>query len=164
METTENSTETLGPLDINQIMAILPHRSPFLLIDRVVEMVREKRIVAIKNVTMNEDFFVGHFPDYPIMPGVLVIEAMAQAGGVLLMSEGNNRATKLMLFTGIDSAKFRRAVTPGDQLRLEVDVIKWSHRGGQMQGKAYIDGKLACECIISCQLVPRPVVKPGPQG
>jgi len=165
MDNSQPNPQPILPMDISQIMAILPHRYPFLLIDRVVEMEREKRIVVLKNVTMNEEFFVGHFPGYPIMPGVLVIEAMAQAGGILMLSEGENRTTKLLLFTGIESAKFRRGVTPGDQLRLEVDVLKWSHRGGTMQGKAFVDGKLACECVISCQLVPRPgAPKPEQKG
>src|ERR1700745_93662 len=109
-------------LDITAIQAILPHRYPFLLIDRVIEIERSKRIVAIKNVTINEPFFTGHFPGYPVMPGVLVVEAMAQAGCILLLSEIANREEKLVLFTGIENAKFRRQVTPGDQLRLEVNV------------------------------------------
>ena len=106
-------------MDIVAIMELLPHRYPFLLIDRVIEMERKTRIVAIKNVTMNEPHFTGHFPDYPIMPGVLIIEALAQAGGALLLSDIPDRADKLMVFTGIDSAKFRRPVVPGDQLRLK---------------------------------------------
>ena len=109
-------------------MAILPHRYPFLLIDRVIELARMKRIVAIKNVTINEPFFVGHFPEYPIMPGVLVVEAMAQAGGALLMNEIPDRDKKLMVFTGIERAKFRRPIVPGDQLRIEVDVMNWRVR------------------------------------
>src|SRR5450755_4125923 len=112
-------------LDIVQIMAILPHRYPFLLIDRVVEMERKQRIVAIKNVTFNEPHFQGHFPDYPIMPGVLMVEAIAQTGGALLLTEIPDRDEKLMVFTGIDDAKFKRPVTPGDQLRIEVTVLNW---------------------------------------
>ncbi len=142
-------------LEITDIMAILPHRYPFLLIDRVVEMERRKRIVAIKNVTINEPFFQGHFPSYPIMPGVLVIEAMAQAGGALLLTEVPDRENKLMVFTGIERAKFRRPVVPGDQLRIEINVLQWKTRAVRMEGLVTVDGKLACEAIIMCQLVPR---------
>ena len=141
--------------DIQQIMDFLPHRYPFLLVDRVLEMERGKRIVAMKNVTMNEEFFQGHFPGYPIMPGVLVIEAMAQVGAILMMSEIPDRHSKLGLFTGIDGAKFRGGVTPGDQLRFEIDVISFRSRAGKMQGKAFVDGKLVCEATLSCLLVPR---------
>ncbi len=144
-----------GALDIHQIMTILPHRYPFLLIDRVIEMEPTKRLVAIKNVTINEPFFTGHFPGYPLMPGVLIVEAMAQAGGVLLLSEIPDRDQKLVVFTGIGEAKFRRAVVPGDQLRIEVDTLSWSRRGARMQGRALVDGKLVCESIIKCQVVPR---------
>ena len=143
-------------MDINQIMAILPHRYPFLLIDRVLEITPKQRIVAVKNVTINEPFFQGHFPGYPIMPGVLIVEAMAQAGGALLLTEIPDRADKLMVFTGIEEAKFRRPVTPGDQVRFEVDVLQWRSRAVKMQGKAFVDGKLTCEAVIMCQLVPRP--------
>src|ERR1700684_3545589 len=115
---------------IQEIMDFLPHRYPFLLIDRIVEFERTKRVVAIKNVTMNEQFFLGHFPGAPIMPGVLVIEAMAQAGAVLMLSEMEDRESKLAVFTGIEKAKFRRQVTPGDQLRIEVKVLAFKMRLG----------------------------------
>jgi 3-hydroxyacyl-[acyl-carrier-protein] dehydratase len=141
--------------DIQEILDILPHRYPFLLIDRVVEFDPKVRLVAIKNVTINEPFFQGHFPGAPIMPGVLVIEAMAQAGAVLMMSEFEDRNAKLAVFTGIEKAKFRRQVTPGDQLRLEVTVLAFKTRVGRMEAKAFIDGKLACEAILTCQIVPR---------
>lgn len=153
--TTDNPHLAGGTLDINEIMAILPHRYPFLLIDRVVELVRMQRIVAIKNVTINEPFFQGHFPSYPIMPGVLMVEAMAQAGGALLLTEVPDRADKLVFFTGIDQAKFRAPVVPGDQVRLVVEVLKWSKRGATMQGNAFVQDKLVCEAEIKCQLVPR---------
>ena len=142
-------------LDIGQIMEFLPHRYPFLLIDRVVEFERAKRIVAIKNVTINEPFFKGHFPGYPIMPGVLVVEAMAQAGCILLLSEVADREKKLVVFTGIERAKFRRPITPGDQMKIEVDVLSFRPRAGRMEGKAYVDGKLVCEATLTCAVVPR---------
>jgi 3-hydroxyacyl-[acyl-carrier-protein] dehydratase len=154
-----DSTSTATVLDITEIMQILPHRYPFLLIDRVVELVRMQRIVAIKNVTINEPFFQGHFPTYPIMPGVLIVEAMAQAGGALLLTEVPNREDKLMVFTGIEEARFRAPVVPGDQVRIEVEVLKWSRRGATMRGNAYVDTKLVCEAEIKCQVVPRAVRK-----
>lgn len=142
-------------LDIVEIMAILPHRYPFLLIDRVVEMERRQRIVAIKNVTINEPHFVGHFPDYPIMPGVLMVEAIAQTGGALLLTEIPDRDEKLMVFTGIDNAKFKRPVTPGDQLRIEVTVVNWRTRAVKMQGVITVEGKVVCEALVTCMVVPR---------
>ena len=116
-------------MDILDIQQILPHRYPFLLIDRVIEIERKQRIVALKNVTINEAFFAGHFPNMPIMPGVLIIEAMAQAGGALLLKEVEEREGKLIMFTGIDRAKFRRPVVPGDQLRIEVKLKAWRVAG-----------------------------------
>ncbi len=151
---TENTQAATG-LSITEIMEILPHRYPFLLIDRVVELVRMQRIVAIKNVTINEPYFQGHFPTYPIMPGVLIVEAMAQSGGALLLTEVPERNDKLMVFTGIEEARFRAPVIPGDQVRIEVEVLKWSRRGATMRGNAYVDGKLVCEAEIKCQVVPR---------
>jgi len=151
-------------LDIVEIMSILPHRYPFLLIDRVLEMERKKHIVAIKNVSINEPHFAGHFPDYPIMPGVLMIEAIAQAGGALLLTELPDRGDKLMVFTGIESAKFRRPVVPGDQLRIEVNVLNWRSTAVKMLGTATVEGKVACEATVTCMLVPRMVKKPkGPE-
>jgi 3-hydroxyacyl-[acyl-carrier-protein] dehydratase len=141
--------------DIQEILDFLPHRYPFLLIDRVVEFEPTKRLVAIKNVTINEPFFQGHFPGYPIMPGVLVVEAMAQAGGMIMMAELPDRERKLVVFTGIERAKFRRPVTPGDQLRIEVEVLSMRTRAGRIQGRAMVDGKLACEATLTCQVVPR---------
>lgn len=141
--------------DIQEILEFLPHRYPLLLIDRIVEFEPTKRLVAIKNVTINEPFFQGHFPGYPIMPGVLVVEAMAQAGGVIMMAHVPNRREKLVVFTSIEKAKFRRPVTPGDQLRIEVDVLAFRSRAGRMQGRAFVEGKLACEAILTCQVVTR---------
>ena len=142
-------------LDINQIMKILPHRFPFLLIDRVTDLRPKQGITAIKNVTINEPFFAGHFPAMPIMPGVLIVEAMAQAGGVLLLTEYEDRDEKLVLFTGIERARFRRPVVPGDQLRIEVLVKVWRGTAGRMEGKAYVGDKLAAEASVSCRLVDR---------
>ena len=143
-------------LNIVEIMAILPHRYPFLLIDRVIEIEPRQRIVAIKNVSVNEPHFVGHFPDYPIMPGVLMIEAIAQAGGALLLTEMPDRDDKLMVFTGIEAAKFRRQVTPGDQLRIEVTVMNWRTTAVKMRGVATVEGKVACEATVTCVLTDRP--------
>ena len=154
VQTTPESGQNLQ-LNIGELMKILPHRYPMLLIDRVVEMVRAKRIVAIKNVTLNEPFFTGHFPDYPIMPGVMIVEAMAQAGAALLFTEVRERDGKLLVFTGIERARFRRPVTPGDQLRIEVDVLAYRGNAGRLQGKAYVEGKLACEAVVTCRLLDR---------
>jgi 3-hydroxyacyl-[acyl-carrier-protein] dehydratase len=144
-------------LDIHEILKILPHRYPLLLIDRVLELKRKERIVAIKNVTINEPFFNGHFPGLPIMPGVLIVEAIAQAGGALLLTEIEDRTDKVMVFTGIDRAKFRKPVSPGDQLRLEVEVTGWRSVPGmtaaRMQGYAWVGDKRVAEAIVSCQLV-----------
>jgi 3-hydroxyacyl-[acyl-carrier-protein] dehydratase len=152
-----SSGENKGGLDIHDILKILPHRYPLLLIDRVLELKRKERIVAIKNVTINEPFFVGHFPGLPIMPGVLIVEAIAQAGGALLLTEVEDRTNKVMVFTGIERAKFRRPVSPGDQLRLEVEVKGWRAVPGmvaaKMQGAAYVGTKRVAEATVSCQLI-----------
>lgn len=144
-------------LDIHDILKILPHRYPFLLIDRVLELKRKERIVAIKNVTINEPFFNGHFPGMPIMPGVLIVEAIAQAGGALLLTEVEDREHKIMVFTGIDRAKFRKPVAPGDQLRIEVEVAGWRvvprMTAAKMHGFAYVNGKRVAEATVSCQLI-----------
>src|SRR5438270_10633011 len=152
---TETPAAEHTKLDIHDIMRILPHRYPFLLIDRVIDLVRMKRIVAIKNVTINEPFFAGHFPDMPIMPGVLIVEAVAQAGGALLLTEIPDREHKLMVFTGIEKARFRRPVVPGDQLRIEVDVKAWRGDAVRMQGTAYVEDKKVAEAIVTCRLVDR---------
>ena len=151
-------------MDILAIMALLPHRYPFLLIDRVVEMERKQRIVAIKNVTINEPHFQGHFPDYPIMPGVLMVEAIAQTGGALLLTEIPDRDQKLMVFTGIENARFRRPVVPGDQLRIEVTVQQWRSRAVKMLGVITVDGKVVCDATVMCQVVPRVAPKPAPEA
>ena len=142
-------------IDIQEILGFLPHRYPFLLIDRIIEFEPKKRCVAIKNVTMNEPFFQGHFPGHPIMPGVLVIEAMAQAGGIIMMHELPDRDEKLVVFRGIERAKFRQQVVPGDQLRIEIAVIAFRSQAGRIEGKAFVDGRLACEAVLTCAVVKR---------
>ena len=166
MDSTPASLQTpvKVPMDVVEIQRILPHRYPFLMIDRVVEVERMQRIVAIKNVTINEPWFHGHFPGHPLMPGVLIIEAMAQAGGVLLLLEVPDRDSKLVVFTGIDGAKFRRPVVPGDTVRFEVTVAQWRSRVGKMNGVAYVDDKRVCEATLSCMLVPKREDEPVKNG
>ena len=144
-----------GALDIRQILAILPHRYPFLLVDRTVSMEEGKRAVGIKNVTFNEPFFQGHFPGNPIMPGVLIVEAMAQVGAVLLLRGVPDRDAKLVYFAGIDRAKFRRPVTPGDQVRFEVTVLKVRSRSARLRGEAFVDGVLVAEAELFSSMVDR---------
>jgi 3-hydroxyacyl-[acyl-carrier-protein] dehydratase len=139
-------------MDINEIQQIIPHRYPMLLIDRVIELEPLKRIVALKNVTMNEQVFQGHFPGAPVYPGVYIIEAMAQAGAVLLFREVPDRESKLLFFTGIEEAKFRRPVVPGDQLRLEITVLKYKMGYAKLRAEAFVDGQLAAEAVISSAL------------
>ncbi len=142
-------------LDTNGIQKILPHRYPFLMVDAILEMEPRKRIVGVKNVTINEDYFAGHFPGKPVMPGVLIIEAMAQTGGLLLLQEVPEREKKLLYFVAIDEARFRRPVVPGEQLRLEVDVITWKLSVCKLQGKATVNGELAAEATLMCKMVDR---------
>jgi len=151
-------------LDINEIQRILPHRYPFLLIDRVIDLTPRERIVAIKNVTINEPFFQGHFPNLPIMPGVLIVEAIAQAGGALLLTEVADRDQKLMVFTGIERARFRRPVLPGDQVRIEVDVKTWRLNAVRMEGKAFVGEKRVAEATVTCQLIARAGTQQVPPG
>jgi 3-hydroxyacyl-[acyl-carrier-protein] dehydratase len=153
--TTAAEADVKTTLDITDIQRILPHRYPFLLIDRVVDLTPKQRIVAIKNVTINEPFFQGHFPNMPIMPGVLIVEAMAQAGGALLLTEVHDRDGKLMLFTGIERARFRRPVVPGDQLRIEVEVKAWRMRAVRMAGEAFVGDRRVAEATVTCQLIDR---------
>jgi 3-hydroxyacyl-[acyl-carrier-protein] dehydratase len=140
-------------LDVNDIQKILPHRYPFLLIDGIEEMERWKRIVGIKNVTINEHYFQGHFPGKPIMPGVLIIESMAQTGGLLLLQEVPDREKKLLYFVAIDNARFRRPVVPGDQLRLEMHVLAWRNGFCKLQGRATVEGEVAAEATLMCKMV-----------
>ena len=142
------SSDELVPLNLVQIQDILPHRYPFLLVDRVVEMDPGKRVVAIKNVTVNEPFFQGHFPSYPVMPGVLIVEALAQAGCVMMLHGMEDRANKVPFFAGIDGCRFRRPVVPGDQLRLELDVVRQRGISCKMTAKAFVGEEVAAEAEI----------------
>jgi beta-hydroxyacyl-ACP dehydratase FabZ len=142
-------------LDIRQILEVLPHRYPFLLVDRIVSIEEGKRVVGIKNVTFNEPFFQGHFPGNPIMPGVLILEAMAQVGAVLLLRGVPDRDSKLVYFAGIDRAKFRRPVTPGDQIRFEVEVLKVRSRTARLRGEAFVAGQLVAEAELFSSMVDR---------
>ena len=136
-------------LDIRAIMNHLPHRYPFLLVDRVLEWEADKKITALKNVTINEPFFQGHFPGMPIMPGVLIVEAMAQAGGILaIASLPTTLASPLMLFMGLDQVKFRKAVVPGDQLVLEVEILKKRAKVIKLSGQAKVDGQVVAEALM----------------
>jgi beta-hydroxyacyl-ACP dehydratase FabZ len=142
-------------LDINEIIQLLPHRYPFLLVDKIIELVPKERIVGIKQVTYNEFFFRGHFPAAPVMPGVLVIEALAQAGAVLALREIEDRAKKIPYFSGIEKARFRRPVVPGDTLTLEVTALRIGHRIQRMRGEARVDGQLAADCEIMSVIADR---------
>ncbi|AKM20552.1 3-hydroxyacyl-(acyl-carrier-protein) dehydratase FabZ [Geobacillus sp. 12AMOR1] len=131
-------------LDIQQIQAIIPHRYPFLLVDRILEIEEGKRAVGIKNVSANESFFAGHFPEYPVMPGVLIVEALAQVGAVVLLQSEENRG-RLAFFAGIDNCRFKRQVKPGDQIRLEVEILRARGAIGKGKGTATVEGELVCE-------------------
>lgn len=143
------------PRDISWITSVLPHRYPLLLVDRVLELEAGKRIAALKNVTANEEFFSGHFPGHPVMPGVLLIEAMAQAGGILLLHDRPDREGKLILFTAIDRARFRRPVVPGDQIRFEVEVRRLRSNFGKLDGRALVDGNVVAEATLSSAMIDR---------
>jgi 3-hydroxyacyl-[acyl-carrier-protein] dehydratase len=142
-------------LDIHAIREILPHRYPMLLVDSIVELEAE-RIVGIKNVTVNEPFFAGHFPDFPVMPGVLIIEAMAQVAGVLVLKQIPDRHKKLVLLASVEQAKFRRPVFPGDQLRIEMKVTRRKASVAKMYGTATVDGKVVAEAEVMCKLADKP--------
>ncbi|MDN3018013.1 3-hydroxyacyl-ACP dehydratase FabZ [Paenibacillus sp. BSR1-1] len=138
-------------LDIDQIKEIIPHRYPFLLVDRILEVEEGVRAVGIKNVTANEEFFNGHFPDYPVMPGVLIVEALAQVGAVAMLKKEENRG-RLAFFAGIDGCRFKKQVKPGDQLRLEVEIIRLRGPIGKGKAVASVDGEVACEAEITFAL------------
>jgi beta-hydroxyacyl-ACP dehydratase FabZ len=140
-------------MDYAEIVRTLPHHYPFLLIDRVVEFEPLKRVVAIKNVTANEPFFNGHFPGQPVMPGVLVVEALAQAGGYLLFSRVEDREGKLIYFSGIDNCRFRKPVVPGDQLVFEVEVVALRRNFAKIHGRALVDGEVVCEADLMSVMV-----------
>ncbi|MCG7337357.1 3-hydroxyacyl-ACP dehydratase FabZ [Sporosarcina sp. ACRSM] len=140
-------------LTAEQIQAILPHRYPFLMIDRILEVEEGKRAVGIKNVTINEDFFNGHFPGYPVMPGVLIVEALAQVGAVAMLQKEENKG-RLAFFAGIDNCRFKRQVTPGDTLRLEVEITRLRGSIGKGKARATVDGEIACETEITFALGP----------
>jgi 3-hydroxyacyl-[acyl-carrier-protein] dehydratase len=146
-------------LDTTEIQKILPHRYPFLMVDTIEEIERVKRIVGIKNVSINEAHFQGHFPGKPVMPGVLIIESMAQTGGLLLLLEIPDREKKLVYFVAIDDARFRRPVVPGDQLRIEMKVISWRGDFCKLDGKVTVGGELAAEAILMCKMVDREVLQ-----
>jgi beta-hydroxyacyl-ACP dehydratase FabZ len=139
-------------LGIEEIINILPHRYPFLLVDRVLELEAGKRVVGIKNVTINEPFFQGHFPGHPIMPGVLIVEAMAQVGGLLLMGTVEEPESKVVYFMSLDNVKFRRPVKPGDQLRFEIEVLQIRGRVCRIKGVAKVDGEVACEAEMAAMV------------
>ncbi|MFB1051559.1 3-hydroxyacyl-ACP dehydratase FabZ [Paraliobacillus sp. JSM ZJ581] len=134
-------------LDIQQIKETIPHRYPFLLVDEILELDGDKRVVAKKNVTINEPFFQGHFPDYPVMPGVLIVEALAQTGAVAILNKEENKG-KIGFLAGIDKCRFKRQVKPGDQLRLEVEITRLKGPIGKGKATATVDGELACEAEI----------------
>jgi len=140
-------------IDIQGIMDLIPHRYPMLLVDRIIGYEKLKGIVGLKNVTMNESFFQGHFPERPVMPGVMIVEAMAQTGGVLIMQEFENIQDYVIFFMTIDKVKFRKPVVPGDQLRMEVDVVLFRRNLAKLRGKAYVDGKMVASAEFSSMLV-----------
>jgi beta-hydroxyacyl-ACP dehydratase FabZ len=152
MKATKQEAGTMTALDWREIRALLPHRYPFLLVDRIREIEIGRRIVGIKNVTINEPFFQGHFPGRPIMPGVLIIEALAQVGGVLCLKTFPALKNPAVFLTGVDNAKFRKPVEPGDQLRFEVEVLKQRPPFWKMTGKAYVESELVCEAEITAMV------------
>ncbi len=143
-------------IDIRGIIQSIPHRYPFLLLDRIIEIDAGKRVVALKNVTYNEPFFSGHFPGEPIMPGVLIVEAMAQVGAVLVLASNPERKGQIVYFAGLDHARFRRPVVPGDQVRFQVEVLKLRSRTCKIRGEATVDGRRVAEAEILSTMSSRP--------
>lgn len=150
-------------LDNVEIRDILPHRYPFLLVDRILEY-DEQHIVGIKNVTANEPHFLGHFPEFPVMPGVLIVEAMAQCAGVLVLKSIPDRHKKLVFLASVEEAKFRRPVLPGDQLRMEMSVVKWKSTVAKFSGKATVDGQVVAEATVMCKLQEKAENPPAEQA
>lgn len=156
--TNVSTPENRVVFNVTEIMKFLPHRYPFLLVDRILEMEPPQRIVGLKNVTINEEFFQGHFPGAPVMPGVLILEAMAQVAGVMLYSEmpDEEKSKKLIYFTGVENAKFRRPVVPGDQLRMEVEQVYRRNHFGKVSARALVEGKLVAEALELFAISDRP--------
>src|ERR1700739_56808 len=147
-------------MDVMEIQKYLPHRYPFLMVDGILEIERLKRIIGVKSVSINEAHFQGHFPGQPVMPGVLIIEAMAQTGGLLLLMEVPDRENKLLYFVAVDGARFRRPVLPGEQLILDLSVISWRANFCKLEGKASVNGELAAEAIMMCRMIDRDAATP----
>ena len=154
-ESATKSANGAAIVDINKIMQHLPHRYPMLLVDRIIDFEAGKRIVGIKNVTINEPFFQGHYPGHPIMPGVLIIEAMAQVGGLLIMDAIENIEEKVVYFMSMDGVKWRRPVTPGDQIRFEVEILQMRRQVCRMRGIGYVDGQIASEAEFTAAIMDR---------
>lgn len=150
---TETAATVQPVMDVDAIQNILPHRYPFLLVDKILELAPKKRVIGIKNVTINEPFFQGHFPGHPVMPGVLILEAMAQTGGMLMLDTESDLQDKVVYFTGIDKVKFRKPVVPGDQLRLEIELLQSRQSICKMKGRAFVDDKLVCEGELTAAVV-----------
>jgi 3-hydroxyacyl-[acyl-carrier-protein] dehydratase len=142
-------------MDVVEIQKYLPHRYPFLMVDGILEIERLKRIVGVKSVTINEAHFQGHFPGAPVMPGVLIVESMAQVGGLLLLLEIPDREKKLLYLAAVDGVRFRRPVVPGDQLKIEMTVLAWRGDFCKLEGKATVDGQLATEAVLMCKMIDR---------
>ncbi len=149
----------MSVMEIGEIRAILPHRYPFLLVDRILQIETDRRVIGVKNVTVNEPFFQGHFPERPIMPGVLILEAMAQVGGVLACKSAPPTGRPVVYLTGVNQAKFRKPVIPGDQLRFEVEVLKRRPPFWKMQAKAFVDSILVCEAELTAMVTEEKAVK-----
>ena len=154
---TDKAVAVKPEMDIRSILSVLPHRYPMLLVDRVLKIEPGQRISAMKNVTINEDMFNGHFPGHPVMPGVLLLEGMAQTGAILLLAdmEQEVRQSKLLVFTSVERGRFRRPVIPGDQLLYEVEMLRQRATASKLEGKTYVDGSLVAQATVSCSIIDR---------